>query len=73
MSKDAKIPSLENISDDSLLRVAQILRFIPVSRSHWWQGVRTGKYPPGFKLSERIHVWPGRDIKLIINNGGKAK
>jgi len=67
MSKDSKITELENIPDDCLLRVAQILKFIPVSRSHWWQCVRSGKYPPGFKLSERIHVWRGRDIKAIIN------
>lgn len=69
MSKDSKIPQLENISNDSLLRVAQILRFIPVSRSHWFAGVKSGKYPTGFKLSERVRVWRGREIKAIINGG----
>jgi prophage regulatory protein len=67
MSIDSKIPKLENIPDDCLMRVAQILRVIPVSRSHWWAGVKSNKFPPGFKLSERVHVWRGREIKAVIN------
>lgn len=69
MSRDSKIPEIgNNIPDDSLLRVAQIVERIRVSRSHWYAGVKDGKYPPGFLLSKRIHVWRGRDIKAIINS-----
>lgn len=67
MSKDSKIPKLENIPNDGLLRVAQVLMFIPVSRSHWWAGVRTGKYPKPRKLSERVTVWSAQQIRAIVN------
>ena len=69
MSKDAKIPELKNLSETGLLRVNQILRFIPISRSSWWAGVKSGRYPKPFKLSARTTVWKSRDIISIIESG----
>lgn len=69
MSKDSKIPELENLPNEGLLRVAQVLRFIPVSRSHWWKLVAEGRYPRPIKLSERVTVWRASDIRNIINGG----
>ena len=37
-------------------------RLIPVSQSAWWEGVRTGKYPPGKKVGS-IRVWTVAEIK----------
>ena len=71
MSKDSKIPELKNLPETGLLRVNQILRFIPVSRSSWWDGVRTGRFPKPFKLGERTTVWKVSDILALINDGGK--
>ena len=39
MSKDSRIPELQNLPETGLLRVNQILQFIPISRSSWWAGV----------------------------------
>jgi predicted DNA-binding transcriptional regulator AlpA len=66
MSKDSKIPELANIPNDGLLRVAQVLRFIPVSRSHWWAGVKSGRYPQPVKLSDRVTCWRAEDIRALI-------
>jgi len=71
MSKDSKIPELKNLPETGLLRVNQILRFIPVSRSSWWQGVKTGRFPKPFKLGERTTVWKVSDILALINEGGQ--
>ncbi|MFZ2395324.1 MAG: AlpA family phage regulatory protein [Smithella sp.] len=70
MSKDSKIPELQNLPETGLLRVNQILRFIPISRSSWWAGVKTGRYPKPIKLSERTTVWKAADIIALINGGG---
>lgn len=59
--------SKDSYQEDALLRLPQVLQLIPVSKSHWWQGVRAGKYPAGFKLSERVRVWPFKDIRALIN------
>jgi prophage regulatory protein len=41
---------------------------IPVSRSTWLDGVRTGKYPAPVKgLGKRITVWRVEDIIALID------
>jgi predicted DNA-binding transcriptional regulator AlpA len=39
---------------------------IPVSRSTWWAGVRTGRFPQPVKLSPGITVWRVEDIRTFI-------
>lgn len=41
---------------------------IPVSRSTWWEGVRTGRYPQPVKLGPRITAWRVEAIKALIAN-----
>ncbi len=65
MSKDSKIPEIPELPQTGLLRVKQVLRFIPVSRSRWWQGVRDGTFPPPMKLSERVTCWRAEDIRKL--------
>ena len=45
-----------------LLRLAQVLSMIPISKSAWWEGCRTGRYPKPVKLGPRTTVWQGKDI-----------
>jgi prophage regulatory protein len=42
----------------------------PVSRSTWFEGVRTGRYPKPVKLSERCSAWRIEDIHTLIANCG---
>lgn len=45
----------------------QIPPLIPVSRSTWWAGVRSGRYPkPIRSLGQRITVWRAEDIRDLI-------
>jgi len=39
---------------------------IPVSKSTWWAGVKTGRYPQPVKLSERCTAWRIEDILALI-------
>lgn len=66
MAKDSKIPEMTEIPQTGLLRVKQVLRFVPVSRSNWWAGVRDGRFPKPMKLSERVTVWRAADIRGLI-------
>lgn len=66
MSKDLKIPEIQELPKTGLLRIKQVLRFVPVSRSHFWAGVKTGKYPKPIKLSERVTCWRASDIRELI-------
>jgi prophage regulatory protein len=42
---------------------------IPVSKSTWWAGVRTGRFPKPVKLGRRITVWRVEDIRALIERG----
>ena len=39
---------------------------IPVSKSTWWQGIKTGRYPKPVKLGERCTAWRVEDIRTLI-------
>lgn len=56
---------------DSLQRVPTIIERMGVSRSYWWAGVKSGKFPPGIKLSSRVTVWRASDIDSLIAAVGK--
>ena len=39
---------------------------IPVSKSTWWAGIRTGRFPQPVKLGKRITVWRSADILALL-------
>lgn len=39
---------------------------IPVSKSTWWAGVKSGRYPKPVKLGPRITAWRIEDIRRLI-------
>ena len=41
---------------------------IPVSRSTWWAGVKSGRYPQPVKLGPRITAWRVEDIRRLIQD-----
>lgn len=46
---------------------------IPVSKSTWWQGVKSGRYPSPVKLSARTTAWKVEDIRALIDKLGGAE
>jgi prophage regulatory protein len=54
---------------ERLLRLPQVLERIPVSRSAWWQGVKSGRYPAPVKLGPRTTAWRLCDILELVQEG----
>ncbi len=52
------------------LRLPQILAIIPISKSAWWEGCRTGRFPKPVKLGPRTTVWRAEEIVAFINQTG---
>ena len=52
------------------LRLPQVLAIIPISKSAWWEGCRTGRFPKTIKLGPRTTVWRAEEIAAFINNAG---
>ncbi|NMN56842.1 putative DNA-binding transcriptional regulator AlpA [Xanthobacter sp. SG618] len=62
------------LPDTGFLRLSAILGPagpIPVSKSTWWEGVRTGRYPQPLKLGPRVTVWRVEDIRALIETGAR--
>jgi predicted DNA-binding transcriptional regulator AlpA len=43
-----------------------ILGLIPVSRSTWWLGVKSGRFPRPVKIPPGVTVWRVEDIKDLL-------
>lgn len=54
------------------LRVSQVLELIPVSKSTWWAGVKSGRFPKPVKLGPSISVWKSEDIAAYIEEASNA-
>lgn len=39
---------------------------IPVSKSTWWAGVKSGRYPAPVKLGPKITAWRSDDIAKLL-------
>jgi predicted DNA-binding transcriptional regulator AlpA len=67
--------STNTLPSSGLLRLASILAPdgpIPVSKSTWWAGVKTGRFPKPIKLGPRITAWRVEDIRALIESLHKA-
>ena len=47
-------------------RLPQVLTVIPVSKSTWWAGVASGRFPKPVKLGPRTTAWRVSDIRALI-------
>ena len=45
---------------------------IPVGPTTWWNGIKSGRYPPGVKISARRTAWRCEDIQSLINSISQA-
>ena len=60
----------------AFLRLPQVLEIFPISRSSWWQGCKSGKYPKPIKLGPRTTVWRKDEIQKLaekFSSGVKAR
>ncbi|WP_421825920.1 helix-turn-helix transcriptional regulator [Larkinella sp.] len=55
------------------LRLEQVLQLIPVSKATWWNGCKSGRFPPPFKLAPRITAWKASDIHQWIEQVENSK
>ncbi len=78
-SQEQKMKS--NLPTDGYLRLYQIIGdrsanppippIIPVGRSTWWAGVKSGKFPLPIKIGIRITAWRVEDIQNLIDTINK--
>ncbi|MET0013047.1 MAG: AlpA family phage regulatory protein [Sedimenticola sp.] len=65
-----------NLPETGYVRLPQIIGdkkanppvppIIPVSKSTWWEGVKSGRFPKAIKLGPRTTVWRVEDIRALV-------
>lgn len=66
------------LPESGLVRLSQILGdkkrgippIVPVSRSSWWAGITTGRFPQPIKLGPRTTCWRVEDIRALLAREG---
>jgi predicted DNA-binding transcriptional regulator AlpA len=61
-----------HFAQTGFLRLASILAPngpIPVGRSTWWAGIKSGRFPKPIKLGPRTTAWRVEDIRALIEKG----
>lgn len=77
MSTKNKTP-IHQLPESGFLRLNQIVKhgksttppLIPICRSSWLAGVKSGKYPPPVELGVRTKAWRVQDIRELIEKMG---
>lgn len=74
---------MHTLPETGFLRLPQIIgdpnatpptpAIIPVSKSTWWAGVKSGRYPKPVKsLGRRITAWRVEDIRSLIEQAAST-
>jgi predicted DNA-binding transcriptional regulator AlpA len=58
---------------DTLIRLKEVLALLPIGRSTWYAGIRTGRFPKPVKLGQRVSAYRLRDILALIERGQDAE
>ena len=59
-----------NFPQAGFMRQAQLLVFVPISKSTLWRRVLAGTFPAPVKLSPGVTVWRVEDIRRWIGEQG---
>jgi predicted DNA-binding transcriptional regulator AlpA len=67
-------------SINGFLRINQIIgdpkanppieALIPIGRTAWWDGVKSGRFPKSVKLGKRTTAWKKSDVLKLIDSFG---
>ena len=58
------------LPEKGFFRIKLILSLVPVSKSTWWAGVKSGRFPKAYKLGPRTTAWKAEDIKELLERLG---
>lgn len=55
------------------LRLPDVLRLVPVSKSTWWAGIKAGRYPAPVRISSNAVAWKVSDIRELCERLGQKE
>ena len=64
---------MRDIPETGFVRLPDVLSVIPLGKSCWWAGVKSGRFPKPVKLSARCTAWKAEDIRELIKILGEQR
>lgn len=61
-----------SLPQTGFVRLPVVLSVYPVSKSTWWAGIKSGRFPAGVKLSESTTAWRVEEIRKLIESAGEV-
>lgn len=55
------------------LRLSEVLKLIPLSKSAWFRGVAEGRFPRPVKLTQRASAYRASDIRDLLERLGRGE
>lgn len=72
---------MHTLPETGFLRLPQIIgnprakppvpAIVPISKSAWWGGIKSGRYPKPVKIGPRTTAWRVEDIRALIAQAGE--
>ena len=66
-------PPAFTLPASGFVRLNQILKIFPISKSSWYQGVAEGRYPAPVKLGPRTSAYRVQDVQKLIDSLSEEK
>lgn len=54
------------LPEEGFVRLPQVLEVIPVSKSTWFRGIQSGRFPKPVKLGQRASAWRVEEIREYL-------
>jgi len=62
-----------NMSQKGFLRLNQVLELLPIGKSTFWAGIKSGRFPKPVKLGVRTSAWRREDIYALLEKFSKGE
>jgi len=63
---------LSTLPETGFIRLPSVLNLVPVGKSTWWAGVKSGRFPQSVKLGPRTTAWRVEDILKLVEELSKG-
>ncbi|WP_418740853.1 helix-turn-helix transcriptional regulator [Desulfovibrio sp.] len=60
-------PSVPVLPETGFLRLADVLKIVPVCRTAWYNGVKSGLFPKPVALGKRARGYRAEDLRALID------
>jgi len=62
-------PATHN-SSQGYYRIDHVLEIIPIGKTRWYAGIKSGEFPAPVKLGNRVSMWRKSEIHALVERLG---